>query len=106
MTKLRIVYHGTGEKQAKSILREGFRAGTWFASHLEDALEFGGVHVFEAVVEVDKMPPPDENERDLWQFWIRTPWPPDKIVSYKVYTVDTQVNDEELRERVFQSNVM
>jgi len=42
-----IWYHGTSNKNAKTIYRAGcFKAGTWFARHLEDAVEFGGPYVF------------------------------------------------------------
>ena len=42
-----IWYHGTSTKRAKEIYKCGyFREGTWFARHLEDAIEFGGPYVF------------------------------------------------------------
>ena len=45
-------YHGTNEENSKSILKDGFREGTYFAYHLEDALTFGGQYVF--LVEFDE----------------------------------------------------
>ena len=50
----RILWHGTNEKKTKSILLNGFKKRTWFASHLEDALEFGGNYVFAVVVNINK----------------------------------------------------
>ena len=41
-----IAYHGTSEKSVAAIKREGFRKGTYFAYRVEDALGFGGNHVF------------------------------------------------------------
>lgn len=55
----RIVFHGTDADAAQSILREGFRDWTYFARALEDAVEFGGDHIFEVCVDL-----PDS---DNWQ---------------------------------------
>jgi hypothetical protein len=49
-----ICFHGTNEANAKSILKRGFLPDTYFAAHLEDALEFGGNHVFEVAFQVPK----------------------------------------------------
>lgn len=48
-----IWYHGTNKNNAKSILKTGFREGTWFAKHLEDAIGYGGEYVFEVDMEVN-----------------------------------------------------
>lgn len=43
----RFYFHGTtSKKKADSILKNGFNKGTFFADHLEDALGFGGNHIF------------------------------------------------------------
>ncbi len=43
----KIWFHGTKDMEsAKSIMHNGFKEGTWFAAHLEDAIEFGGEYVF------------------------------------------------------------
>ncbi len=42
-----ICYHGTNWRSAQAILREGFKPGTYFAFHLEDAVGYGGPYVFE-----------------------------------------------------------
>lgn len=57
----KICYHGTNEGNAQSILKTGFRYGTWFAANLQDALAFGGPHVFEVVF--DRIP-------QYWQFHV------------------------------------
>jgi hypothetical protein len=49
-------FHGTSEKNALSIEREGFRTGTWFARHMEDAVAFGGPIVMFVKVTFDKAP--------------------------------------------------
>lgn len=97
--KLQIVYHGTNQVAAESILHEGFRTGTWFARHLEDALTFGGLHVFEVVAETDKI------SGNNWQFTITHPWVPTKIVGYKIYMINAQIDNKEIRERIFHSNL-
>lgn len=42
-----IWYHGT-TKESANIIRKCnyFKEGTWFARHLEDAVEFGGSYIF------------------------------------------------------------
>jgi hypothetical protein len=51
-------FHGTSAENVEIIHREGFREGTWFARHMEDAVAFGGNHVFSVQVafnvEVDR----------------------------------------------------
>ena len=41
-----IWFHGTTRECAELIKRDGFREGTWFARHMEDAVTFGGPVVF------------------------------------------------------------
>lgn len=43
---MRILFHGTDEATAVTILHEGFQPATHFATHLEDALCYGGAYVF------------------------------------------------------------
>jgi len=76
-------YHGTNEENAKLILETGFRPGTYFAYHLEDALEFGGKYVFRVEFEEDKFS--NAEDRDRWQFWIVNTILPDKIKSLIKY---------------------
>lgn len=53
--KERIYWHGTNRKNANKILKDGyFKKGTWFAHHLEDALEFGGNYVFAVLISFEK----------------------------------------------------
>ena len=75
-----IAYHGTNEENAAAIKREGFRKGTYFAYRIEDALGFGGNHIF--AVEFSDNPAKWRGEPDGWQFWARENIPPSAIVSY------------------------
>jgi len=97
-----ICYHGTNAKNAKSILKTGFNKETYFARHLEDALGYGGSHVFGVVFQKDDLP----IEVDNWQF--RT-WdevvPPDRIQFYSVFRETKILDNEELGEEVFESNM-
>ena len=56
--QLRICYHGTNQEAGEAIQKEGFRVGTYFAAHLEDALTFGGPYVFEVLFLDPGDPPP------------------------------------------------
>lgn len=51
-----IWFHGTDWRSALKIQRDGFRAGTWFARHMEDAVEFGGDCVFWVKVRFSRAP--------------------------------------------------
>ncbi len=92
---MRICYHGTNKENAQSILKEGFRPGTYFTWHLEDAIEKGGNYVFEVAFD----DPPNH-----WQFaFTDKSVEPDRIVSHTVYQRERKVNNEELRKEVFDS---
>src|SRR6266850_8485923 len=51
-----IWFHGTNYRSALKIERTGFRRGTWFARHMEDAVAFGGDCIFWVKVRFDKVP--------------------------------------------------
>jgi hypothetical protein len=93
---LRICYHGTNRVNAKSIVKRGFLPCTYFSAHLEDALGYGGNHVFE--VAFHKAP-------DSWQLMCPVRVQTSMIVSYTVYTVRMKFRNESLRKRIFKSNI-
>ena len=77
--KQTIYFHGTTSmRKAKSILRNGFNKGTYFAKHLEDAIEFGGKYVFEVAVSF----PPNRS----WQACSANHISKDAIISLSVYS--------------------
>lgn len=91
-----ICYHGTNEVNAKSILKRGFLPNTYFAAHLEDAIWYGGKHVFEVAF---------HEAPDKWQFVCTEKVEASMIVSYIVYTPRVKFENESLRRRVFESNI-
>lgn len=95
MSQPRICYHGTTKANADCIAKDGFRAGTYFAYHLEDATGFGGEYIFEVAF------PEGAEARDGWQFtWPRVV-PPSRIVAhYRLRKTPISENDE-LRKTVF-----
>lgn len=95
---MKIWFHGTDREALDKIVMEGFRAGTWFSEHLEDALEFGGRFVFE--VALDREPVKDGN----WQMCVADAIPLDAIVSITSYHSDRTFENEKLRKVVFESN--
>ena len=107
---LRICYHGTLEVNAVSILETGFRIGTYFAYHLEDAIGYGNGkagYVLEVVFPDDQMvlaaPRTRRQGDDAWQFQNAELVPPERIVaSYRVEKT-TYRDNPELRESVFRS---
>lgn len=92
---MRICYHGTSKQNARSILKEGFRPDTWFARNLQDAVGFGGSHVFEVVFDS----PPDH-----WQFHVPKKIKPDRIVRYMIYKRKLIFKNAELSGKIFSSN--
>jgi hypothetical protein len=81
LLRVGICYHGTTKENAEQILQDGFRADSWFAAHLEDALLYGGNHVFGVKFE----PPP----ADLWQFHFVDSIPVERIITYRIYEITT-----------------
>lgn len=79
----RYSYHGTTKQNAEKILKTGFKKNTWFALHLEDALEFGGEYVFR--VRFD-----NEVSQYYWQFKIIEKIPiSNRVISLKKYDIKT-----------------
>ena len=91
-----ICYHGTNEDNAKNIIRTGFRAGTWFATNLQDAISYGGLHIFE----VSLSEPPDE-----WQFHVSDKISADNIVRYTIYNKKEIFHNKSLNTKIFESNL-
>ena len=80
----RYSYHGTTKKKAEKIKENGFRKGTWFALHLEDALEFGGEYVFRVGFN-------DMVSQYYWQFKTLQKVSVDRIISLKKYISKTEL---------------
>lgn len=96
---LQIVYHGTNtEAKADSILLEGFRPGTYFSAHLEDALAYGGFFLFEVALD---FPEPLNH----WQVRFKELISPSAIVSLMTYHRSLWVDFPERRQKVFEDNL-
>lgn len=93
-----VCYHGTDLNAASQILLEGFAPGAHFARHLEDALSYGGTHVFEVAFMALEV-------GEHWQFVEEKAVPRERIVGLKKYTVQTVQEDTILRRRIFDSNL-
>lgn len=97
--RLKVCYHGTDGESAASIFKEGFKPGTYFGEHLEDALGFGGSYVFEVCFSKDT------TSQSGWQFTTRESISRDKIVSFKrIETVEVLYENTALGKRIFESN--
>lgn len=101
--RLAIVYHGTDEDSARRIQRDGFRAGTYFARHLEDAIGFGGESVFEVAFPADLADRLARRRRG-WQLVAPWPVPASWIVAQTLYRQEPLYKNEQLRKHVFRSN--
>ncbi len=87
--RTRVCYHGTNQENAQSIIKTGFRLGTWFAANLQDALAYGGPHVFQVVFHFEE--PPN------WQFMVDEEVSTDRIVQYSVFEQRIIVENDTLR---------
>lgn len=92
--EMKIWFHGTNVEAAKKIKIAGFRSGTWFAEHLEDALEFGGSVVIEVAL--------DHLGSD-WQMCVGDAISAERIVSITQYRSNKKFQNEKLRKLVFDS---
>jgi len=83
-----IVYHGTNWVNAKKILAGGFKEGTYFSIHLEDALGYGGGCVFEVAYPVFLIP------KRCWQFRTQNGVLPEFIVRLTKYNQSRIIYDD------------
>ena len=97
----RIWFHGTDAKNAKAIAKGGFNPFTSFDAHLENALMFGGDHVFEVALDIAD---PTDNQADLWRIKIPEPIPPAQIVALHRYRITRMHENAELRKWVAEEN--
>lgn len=77
-------------------IMEDFRRRTYFATHLEDALGFGGNRVFEVAFDYASL---------NWQFTLADQIERRNIVRYSVYTVTRKFENRTLSKRIFLSNL-
>lgn len=73
-----ICYHGTTPANAKSILKEGFRAGSYFAYRVEDSLAYGGPYLFAVAFSADHSM--WHGEENGFQFHLREAMGPEEIL--------------------------
>lgn len=96
---MQIVYHGTNKTAAFKILKNGFKEGTYFAVHLEDAIGYGGLYVFEVVF------PSSLIQKGQWQICTFNPLQPESIVRMtKFNKSDSIIDNNLLRIRISISN--
>lgn len=91
-----IWWYGTNDSEkAVDILSHGLEAGKVY-THMEYALMFGGIHVFEFAVALDVV---------SWEVEIAGPVPSEAIVSYAEMQVLNRKEWMERRHQVMQANV-
>ncbi len=79
-------FHGTNTEIAALIRLEGFKEDTWFSRHMEDAVKFGGPHVFVVKMMIDNAPLD-------WQIHMANALPPSIIVEEKYVAAATGVTE-------------
>lgn len=101
---LHILYHGTDEKTADKILKEGFSKYTYFAKNMHNALRFGGKYVFEVVFEDNEAPIWFSGEF-CWQYRNKEVIPPERIVALHKIEETILLENKKLRKKVFESSL-
>ena len=96
-----IAYHGTDLESSSKILKRGFRSGTYFAYHLEDAIGFGGPYVFEVVF--DRGSSKASKDKD-WQFITSEFVSSKRIVRHYTISRDMVLEKPEIGREIFASN--
>ncbi len=93
----RIWFHGTKDEGiALRIQREGFKPLTYFAANLQDALTFGGPHVFEVAIDFA-----DVSKTDGWQVKASNAIPSESIINYSIYDGSVLADFPNRRRAVF-----
>jgi hypothetical protein len=82
-------FHGTEEKNVNSILKKGFRANSFFAKHLEEAMGLGCSEVMFWVWF-------DEHPTDYWEWVSRKPIGPEYIRAVVKMKPEVLYENEEL----------
>jgi hypothetical protein len=96
---MQIWFHGTNKTASEQILKDGFKAGTWLARHLEDSLAFGGPYIFEVAVNETLI-----GADVTWQMHTLEVIPPEAIVSLTRFNQKLLKDNPALRLEIFQSN--
>jgi len=86
-------FHGTSNENAEVIRKEGFRVGTYFAHHMEDAVKFGGPHVFFVKVHFNV-------EAERWQVTCSNPIPASAIQDEQIVLSGAEAPREHLPEQL------
>ena len=92
-----ILFHGTTEENAKLILRKGFKKGTFFGKHMEDAIHMGGLFVFQ--VWFDKRP------TEYWEWISDREISPSDIRSLDEFTVKEHKHSEKVEKRIREHHI-
>lgn len=91
-------YHGTDKKTAGTILKDGFKRGTYFAIHLEDSVKFGGKYVFEVSIRLDY-------DHTYWEYVSSNKIPARQIMRLTRHHVTEEWKNSKLGERMFKFNL-
>lgn len=92
----KIWYHGTNEENAERILINGFKEGTFFAKHLEDAVGYGGEYVFEVYL---------TTSCEYWEYVSDDIVSTENIVGLKKYSRIIKLENGDLRKKIFEENL-
>lgn len=90
-----VYFHGTQKEHVASIQREGFKEGTYFARHMEDAANFGGPCVFFVKVHFERP------SLDGWQVVCANQVPAKAILGLRyVFSMDVEAENAALKAQI------
>lgn len=90
-------YHGTNARNAKLILKNGFKKGTHFTWDLHSALVMGGMWVFGVYFE-------DKDPSSYWEYISREPIQKEKILYLRKFNVKCIYDNEDEHARIREIN--
>ena len=91
-------YHGTNKDNAKIIKKNGFKRGTFFSTHLEDAVGYGGSYVFQVSIKLDY-------DHIYWEYVSRRKIPARQIVKLTIYSSKKLFYNQKLSDKIFKFNL-
>jgi len=91
-------YHGTDKKTADLIMKNGFKRGSFFATHMEDAVGYGGNYVFEVSIRLPY-------DHTYWEYVTPVKIPARQIMRLFRFNTTEIYKNEKLGNRMFKFNL-
>ena len=92
------MYHGTNKKGADIIMKDGFKRGTFFSNHLENAIYMGGPYVFQVSMRLPY-------DHTYWEYVSKNKIRANRIVRLTYHRKKELFKNDKLGTRIFKFNL-